>query len=91
MLRKALLIVGSVFLVLALAVLVSGYDKFNTLTLCKHSSICPAGFSSSDAGLQSFIDTAELQLIYGAVFGCISAILVLFGLFGSKDLRSQVN
>ena len=89
-LRKAILLVGAVFLAIALTVLVSGYGRLELLTTCKNTGTCTSGIVSDQADIVPAIDATRLDLIYGVVFSFISGILVLFGVFGSADSKSPV-
>lgn len=88
-LRGAVLIIGAVFLTIAVAVLISGYDRLGSLTTCLNSGECPVGLYSQDTEIHSLIDAARLELIYGIAFSFISGILVFFGILGSNSKLSE--
>lgn len=87
--RKGLLIVGSLIIVFALAVLVNGYLRLEALATCQQFGPCPVGVYPTYNGIAFLENVALTQVIYGVVFSLISGVLILFGIFGSRSRHSE--
>jgi hypothetical protein len=78
---RALFIVGSLLLALALALLVYGNYKLSTLSACSTLKIfCPAGLSPTSPVVQELITEARIEIVVGIIIAGFSIYILRRGI-----------